>query len=500
MEKLCVICVRRDIMRTIGIDLAITSAHKAVILDHRGQALSPVLQVHSNLAELEALLRRARRGAATDTPLRVVLEATGLAWFPVASFFIQRGVTVYRVNPQQPADLRRFYSKHAKSDRIDCRVLARLPFVNPDKLYPLHLPDAAHLAGQRWCRQREALKKHMTAITNRVQAWERMFWPDLEGAVGHLFTPWMQRFREEWYDPWRLAAAKTMDLASWLVTAGVNPEQAHTLAERLQHVAQHAIGLFGTPQGRPSPYVDYVALQDEVLRELRLLAHYQEELERLQHRIHQLYDNLYPDHHLESIKGVGRHGAPVFAFFVGDVRRFPNQKAFRNWSGLVPRSNQSSNVHKKGLSITRAGPDLVKKYAYLAAETARWWDPQIAAIYYDQIMHKGNHYKQAVCACATHMLDRIHAVLRDRRPYELRDVDGRTVTVKEAQAIIAQRYAVPQEVRQRNNQRVRKARADARAERQRRTKRKRRNSPRWQEASAGALPQPEELPPWLCTT
>jgi hypothetical protein len=39
------------------------------------------------------------------------------------------------------------------------------------------------------------------------------------------------------------------------------------------------------------------------------------------------------------------------------------------------------------------------------------------------MVHKGNHHCQAVCACATHLLDRVRAVLRDGRPYELRDGD-----------------------------------------------------------------------------
>ena len=35
--------------------------------------------------------------------------------------------------------------------------------------------------------------------------------------------------------------------------------------------------------------------------------------------------------------------------------------------------------------------------ADLDAEIARRYDPQIAAIYYDQMMRKGKHHKQAVC-------------------------------------------------------------------------------------------------------
>ena len=66
---------------------------------------------------------------------------------------------------------------------------------------------------------------------------------------------------------------------------------------------------------------------------------------------------------------------------------------------MVPERAQSAESEAKGLHISQAGPDLIKKYAYLDAEIARRYDPQIAAIYYDQMMRKGKHHKQAVCLC-----------------------------------------------------------------------------------------------------
>ena len=398
------------------------------------------------------------------------MEPTGLAWLPLVSYLSQRGVTVYLVNSQQVSDLRKFYRRHAKSDRIDARVLARLPWVNPEALRPLQLSLADYFSGQRWCKQQEELAELMTAIKNRVQAWERSFWPGLEEVVGDLWAPWVRRWREEWYDPWRLQAVEARQLAAFLAEAGADSEEVESLAKGLQEVARRAVTLFGTPEGGPSPYVDYGALQDQVLRELRLLAFYEAEHRAVRQRVQKLYRQLCPERHLESIKGVGENGAAVYTFFIGDVTRFATQRKFRGWHGLVPASKQSSDAETKGLRLTGAGPDPVKKYAYLNAEVMRQWDPQIAAIYHEQMMHKGNHHCQAVCACATHLLDRVRAVLRERRPYELRDVDGTPVTWQEGRAIIAERYHVPEEVRRRNSKRARKARRDKRAERKREEK------------------------------
>ena len=88
----------------------------------------------------------------------------------------------------------------------------------------------------------------------------------------------------------------------------------------------------------------------------------------------------------------------------------------------------------------------MKKYHFLAAGIARQWDADLARIYYDQMVHKGKHHNQAVCACATHLGDRILAILKEDRPYERRDEAGNPITASEAKAIIEARYTVPEEV------------------------------------------------------
>jgi len=65
-----------------------------------------------------------------------VIEPTGPAWLPIAVFFTRRGHQVFRVSSQKAADLRRFLSRHAKSNGIDADTLARLPLFDPAGLAP----------------------------------------------------------------------------------------------------------------------------------------------------------------------------------------------------------------------------------------------------------------------------------------------------------------------------------------------------------------------------
>ncbi len=450
-------------MRTIGIDLALTAAHKAVVADAQGHFLTPVLTFTTSPADLERLLARARDGA-VDTSLRVVMEPTGMAWFPIAVFFARHGVPTYLVNSQEVADLRRYYQRHAKSARIDARVLVRLPLVNPDKLHRLHLPTATTLACQRACKQLDRLDGQRVALKNRIEALDRFAWPGLEPQIfAAPFAPAPRWFRRHWYDPRRVVQAGAELIRCEWQASGLDPDDDGNWASHLVRLAGEVLALYGAD----SPYLDFAALQAEVGREQSWL----EEVEQRHHQLRMevvrpLYRQIHPSRALESLKGVGQDSAAVYASFVGAVERFTSVRDFRGWSGLVPESAQSGGSEAKGQHITQAGPDLVKKYAFLDAESARQWDPQIAAIYYTQMVQRGKHHNQAVCACATHLLDRVLAVLRTDQPYELRDVDGRAVRVAEARTIVLTRYQVPAEVRRRTTRRQRQQRTDQRAEHQ----------------------------------
>src|SRR3954447_17237863 len=127
--------------RLVGIDLGIASAHTVRVLD--GEA-NPVAKRKAwptveSLSEVEAA---ALSGCPQGTRLEVVVELTGPAWLPIAVFFAHRGHLVFRVSSAKAAELRRFLSRHTKTNGIDADTLARLPLIDPTGLQPLVLPGA----------------------------------------------------------------------------------------------------------------------------------------------------------------------------------------------------------------------------------------------------------------------------------------------------------------------------------------------------------------------
>jgi hypothetical protein len=132
---------------------------------------------------------------------------------------------------------------------------------------------------------------------------------------------------------------------------------------------------------------------------------------------------------------------------VGDARNFKNASTLRAYTGLVPREDSSGDAMRRG-RVSKAGPNLLRWALYLAADTARKHDPQLADLYRRLMVERGRHHNQALCAVATHLADRIYALLRENRPYQARALDGTPIDAAEAKRIAAS-LAVDPETRKR---------------------------------------------------
>ena len=119
------------------------------------------------------------------------MEPTRNAWVPLAAWFRRHGATVIMVPPEQSADLRDYYSKHAKSDRLDSRMLARLPLLHPDGLRPAEGLGPAD-ALRRATKLRASLVKRRNVIVARLDTYLELLGPAWHAAFGGdlaLYTP-----------------------------------------------------------------------------------------------------------------------------------------------------------------------------------------------------------------------------------------------------------------------------------------------------------------------
>jgi transposase len=119
----------------LGIDIACRAAHQVSLADQQGRFLWTGRRFRTTPQDLDHLWSMLPAG--TDpADVLVVMEPTRNAWVPLAAWFRRQGAKVVMVPPERSADLRRYYSKHAKTDQLDSRLLARLPMLHPDVCMP----------------------------------------------------------------------------------------------------------------------------------------------------------------------------------------------------------------------------------------------------------------------------------------------------------------------------------------------------------------------------
>lgn len=434
---------------SIGIDLSINGAHDCTILDATGQLVQR-FTFDSSFAGLHKLEQHLCGTDPSHGASVVVMEPTGLAWFLPCLYLRARHpqVKVVRIKTSKVAALRRYLKRDAKSDRLDALTLAKMPLVDPEELYAVDLPPAALQGLDRMTRQRARLVESLTGRKNRLQALVRGYLPGLMDVVGKPWEPVARAVMAVALNPFTSARQGVLPLRKALLDKLPRGGLPHGLVPRLLTVCETLTRLY-----QPAIEAELLTeaffddLQDEIARELRLMDMETRELEALEAKIARRYREVAPEDHLGTLKGLGAVTAPTLLAAVGTPQRFRSQAAFRGWTGVVPHARQSAQSDAKGLTMTKAGPRRVKLALYQAAEIARQWDPQLAKIYYDQMVHRGKPHYKAIGAVMSHLASRIHAVLAEQRDYILRDVDGREVTTREARTIIQTKYRVPAEIR-----------------------------------------------------
>ncbi|WP_433167224.1 IS110 family transposase [Kribbella sp. CA-247076] len=422
----------------MGIDIAVRAPHQASLADERGRVLWSGHRFRTIAEDLDRLWSRLPADAAVEE-LTVVMEPTRNAWVPLAAWFRRRGVQVVLVSAERSADLRAYYAKHTKSDRLDSVLLARLPMLHPEGLHPERgLGPGDPL--------RRATKLHSTLVKRRTTSLARL------DALLEILGP-------HWH------AALSGDLANktplrFLAAGYADPHSVKRLGRSrlVRFFHRHSRGAWGEPEVDAilaaatatlelwDDELGFPELAEDIAVEARLALALTEEIKEVDERIAVLVAQRDPAGIIASVPGVGAVTGAVILGRLGDASRFASLAAVRGFSGLVP-SLDSSGLSGKHGGPTKRGDALLREALFMSANQARRYDPTLAAKYHRLMVEAGKHHNSAMCHIATTLLTRVAACWKTQTSYQLRDVDGRLIDKTEAKAIIALHYTVPDHLR-----------------------------------------------------
>lgn len=428
---------------TLGIDVAVRAAHQAT-LARDGVTVWRGRKFWTRPADLERLW--ADLGLEDPGELTVVVEPTRNGWIVVAEWFRRRGARVVMVPTTQSADLRKYYSKHTKNDRIDSELLARLPLLHPEGLREYSGQGPAD-ALRRLVKQRSTMVKRRVAVYARLDALVELLGPAWYAVLGSNYGIAALEFLSRYADPNAVIRLGQARLARFLIARSRGAWREDHAAGLLA-AARETLALWG-PDG-----MDFAELAEDIAHEAEQALFLTRQIKQIDERVANLYADADPEGIVASAPGVGPVISAVIAGRIGDPHRFTSLAAIRAYTGLVPKVSQSG-VSKDESSITKAGDPLLREMLCTAADQARKVDPQIAAKY-QRLMAGDRHHDSAICHLATLLITRIATCMRTGQPYALRDVDGTPITEAEGRAIVKERYQV--EPRHRDNVRHKRMR------------------------------------------
>jgi transposase len=419
----------------LGVDIACRTPNVASLADETGKFLWSGRRFRTRTDELEQLWELLPKGA----EITVVIEPTRNAWVPLAAWFQRKGATVIMVPSEQSADLRDYYAKHTKSDRIDSKLLATLPLLHPEGLRPIeHLGPAEPL--RRATRMRTSLVKRRSEVVGRIDALLEILGPTwhtaFEGKLDQI-TP--LRFLAAGYGDPHLVKRLGKARVARFMHRHSHGRWSLVHAASVLDAASETLALWGEQ-------IDYGELADDIAVEADLALKMTTQIHELDQRIDVMRRAMDPADILRSVPGVGSVGAAQILARLADPGRFRSLAGVRSYSGLVPSLDASGRNGGHG-GPTKSGDALLREALFMSANMARRIDPTLAQRYHRLMTQGGKHHNSALCSIAPTLLSRIVACWRSGQAYVIRDLDGTVLTAEQGRKIVSERYVVHPEIR-----------------------------------------------------
>lgn len=456
----------------LGIDVACTAKHQASLADEAGRFLWQGWKFTTASGDLEKLWAK----LPGDADVIVVMEPTRNAWVPLAAWLKSKGARVSVVPPEQSADLRDYYNKHTKTDRLDSEMLAKMPMLHADGLREMDdLGPADPL--KRAVRHRSALQQKRVACAMRIDALLELMGPHWLDVFGlNKYNKTAVGVLERYANPNALKKLGRSRLTKLVIRVSRGSFR-EAKADELLAAADETLLLWA------GGGLDFEELAEDIAIEVRQIKQLDAEITALDDRCAHLYEQKDPNGIIISAPGVGPTSAAGILGRFGNLNRFHSLAGVRAFTGLVPSVDQSGIADVKH-GITKKGDPGLRTSLFLAADHARKVDPTLAARYQRLFVEQGKHHNSAICSIAAVLATRIAACWRNGQRYELRDLDGTPITEEQGRDICATRYKIDPALRRKRSQRQ----AD-----QRRTEKRRagRDSEKSQSASVIDPPQPQ---------
>ena len=365
----------------IGLDRSDTKADFAYIDTHSGRRWSQTLEtdpehLHDWLAQLRQDYPQAKIALCLEQPaVNIILFLETYSW-----------ITLFPINPITLQKFREaFVTSRAKDDGKDALYLVELLLTHHDKLKSWVPEDGLTRRLQQLVLHRRAVVDERTALTNRLQALLKQYFPQaLELCGDFLWRPMATAFLLKWPTLQAVQKAKPTALKTFYHLQGSRSQGL--LAQRLECIA-HAV-----------PLTDEIGLLDTFALRVQLVCRQLQLVTRTVAQYDAQIAALFPTHPdyaiFQSLPGAGPVLGPRLLTAMGAQRdRYATAAALQRFTGIAPVTKQSGGkrvVHRRYRCPTFQRQSF-HEYSNQSILGCRW-----AAAYYLQQRQGGAPHHTAV--------------------------------------------------------------------------------------------------------
>lgn len=384
-----------------GIDIA-KRKHDAAILDQEGNLQGKFLKIPNTASGFDEILAKLQ---ALDQDVLIGMEATGHYWLALFEALSAAGYKIVVLNPLQIASYRRSGIRKVKNDRKDAWWIAdylRIANLSPtDRQLPVLL-QLRELSRFRYSIMDQVgdLKRKIISILDRV-------FPEYETLFSSVFIKTSRSLLKEAVTAQEIADFDLSELTE-LLKSNSRGRFGLEKANHIQDLARQSVGVCFL---QDAVRIEMGCLLDQLDLLLDQIAHLDDSIAEIMDRIPQ---------HITSIPGIGPVTGAAILAEIGDVNRFESSEKIVAYAGIDPSVYETGQFKAAQAHMSKRGSPYLRRALWQAASMAAMYDPELKS-YYEAKRQEGKHHGTAVGAVCNKLISRIFIILKEQRPYVIRD-------------------------------------------------------------------------------
>lgn len=382
-------------MISVGIDVS-KGKSTACAMKPYGEIVAIPFEFQHTKTDLKSLCDMFLR---MNDEVRIVMEATGIYYLPVATYLIEHGMFVSVVNPYEMKQYRTRGLRKVKTDRADSIMIAGYGIDYWYSLKEFHVPQDVYAELRILSRQyrhhmqfrisallglTHLLDYTMPGIKRELKSWN-------EDSGKDKLVDFVDRYWH--YDSIiKMSESKFVDhYCKWAKKKGYHQNQSK--ATTIYSMAKEGIPTL--PANQTTKMLVHEAV--EVLKRVN------ETLNTILARMKELAKSLPEYPVVRAMGGVGETLAPRLIADIGDVRRFHNSKALIAFAGIDAPPYQSGQFVGTERHISKRGSSAIRKTGYEVMRSLKSHkEPKDSAVYHFILKKEAEGKPKKVAKIAGH--------------------------------------------------------------------------------------------------